>query len=244
MVTNRLASNGPEWMHIYKRHNSGTYNNQWMVLNYNLFSPGVGFKAGFLWVGEQMPGYFVHEDQSEYLKAHQYWISFNRPFYPFIFNISNQWPLVEQYGDHFLWDKTARSVIFKEFAPGVHDEKDYRALITENNYKTAPIGTQGCSNGARSASNAISERGDLTAKSAICISDVRQGNEGGIDAKYTSYSKMTPKHGWLGTTIQSGPTHVSSVPPFVWSKSPFANISHVGQPDVFAFPWINVAFSY
>ena len=56
MIANRLASNGRVWTKLFARYNSGTYNNQWMVLNYNFFEPGRPIKAGLLWVLEQLPG--------------------------------------------------------------------------------------------------------------------------------------------------------------------------------------------
>jgi hypothetical protein len=35
MVSNRLARSGKEWTKLFEKFNSGTYNNQWMVLDYN-----------------------------------------------------------------------------------------------------------------------------------------------------------------------------------------------------------------
>merc|ERR1711957_400230 len=58
MVANYLARNGPDWMDAFGRHNSGTYNNQWMVVDYNKFQPGLSVEPGTLTVGEQLPGYF------------------------------------------------------------------------------------------------------------------------------------------------------------------------------------------
>ena len=34
-VANLMASNGSEWVAHFKRHNSGTYNNQYMVTDLN-----------------------------------------------------------------------------------------------------------------------------------------------------------------------------------------------------------------
>ena len=41
-----------------------------------------------------------------------YWASYNRPAYPLfpsLFNVSGQWALINEYGDHFSWNKTARA---------------------------------------------------------------------------------------------------------------------------------------
>jgi hypothetical protein len=40
MVANRLVASGKEWCGIFQKYNSGTYNNQNMILDYNLFTPG------------------------------------------------------------------------------------------------------------------------------------------------------------------------------------------------------------
>jgi len=43
----------------------------------------------------------------------------------------------------------------------------------------------------------------------------------------------------LMVVTQSGPTYDDQVP-FVWSESPFAKISHAGQPDTWNFPWVTL----
>ena len=48
--------------------NSGTYNNQWMVVDYERFreSPrNLVARSGVLWVAEQVPGKVVVKDQVE-----------------------------------------------------------------------------------------------------------------------------------------------------------------------------------
>ena len=37
MVSNRLASSAEEWANIFQKENSGTYNNQYMILDINKF---------------------------------------------------------------------------------------------------------------------------------------------------------------------------------------------------------------
>ena len=60
MVANRLAINGKQWSKLFSKRNSGTYNNQWMVLDYKKFTPGKDLSGvkGLLWVLEQLPGDF------------------------------------------------------------------------------------------------------------------------------------------------------------------------------------------
>lgn len=39
-VATRLATTGNQWMKYFAEYNSGTYNNQWMVVDYKLYTPG------------------------------------------------------------------------------------------------------------------------------------------------------------------------------------------------------------
>lgn len=94
---------------------------------------------------------------------------------------------------------------------------------------------QGCAAGARSASNAIAERGDLTSPSAVCCPGLNFQDELSIDGKYTTAAMM--RSGKLQSMIQSGPTF-DTQPVFVWSNSTVRHLSHAGQPEVWNFPWV------
>jgi hypothetical protein len=57
IVANRMANSGSEWTSIFAKYNSGTYNNQWMVVDYKQFTPGKPIQPNTLWILEQIPGY-------------------------------------------------------------------------------------------------------------------------------------------------------------------------------------------
>ena len=62
-VANQMAKDGPEWGDYSMRYNSGTYNNQYMVIDTNLFTVGEPLKDNTLTVVEQMPNNVAVGDQ-------------------------------------------------------------------------------------------------------------------------------------------------------------------------------------
>lgn len=81
MVANHLALNGPSWANVFKKFNSGTYNNQWMIVDYGAFTPGKFKKqSGLLTVLEQLPGMVLVEDKTLELYNKTYWASYNIPY--------------------------------------------------------------------------------------------------------------------------------------------------------------------
>lgn len=142
MVANRLASNGimrnflvfqlyhssfiiinvgKEWTEVFSRHNSGTYNNQWMIVDYKLFKPLKPLRDGLFWVLEQLPTLIESRDMTDVLRSQSFWPSYNSPYFPTIFNLSGVPALVEQYGDWFTYDKTPRALIFNRDQSKVTD---------------------------------------------------------------------------------------------------------------------------
>lgn len=75
-----VATDGKSWVEAMCRHNSGTYNNQYMVLDLPRFSPGHPLAPGLLWVMEQLPGRCVSGDRTSDLER-GYWPSYNVPYF-------------------------------------------------------------------------------------------------------------------------------------------------------------------
>ncbi len=63
-----MAGSGEEWIDIFKQYNSGTYNNQWIIVNYARFTPGEPLPDGVLHVVEQIPTRVEFEDVTHYLR--------------------------------------------------------------------------------------------------------------------------------------------------------------------------------
>ena len=102
-AANWLASSGDEWTQYLEMENSGTYNNEYMVVDLKKFVPGEDPSPGLLWVVEQIPGMVVRADMTSTL-ALGYWPAFNVPAFPEIYNASGYPDFIsklEKYGQHF-----------------------------------------------------------------------------------------------------------------------------------------------
>ena len=81
-VANRLATDGKSWTGVFSRFNSGTYNNQWMVVDNKLFRPHQQqLSPGLFWVLEQIPGYVRRKDLTSVLQTRTFWPSYNSPYF-------------------------------------------------------------------------------------------------------------------------------------------------------------------
>lgn len=234
IVANRVGENGRSWTDVFSMHNSGTYNNQWMVVDYNLFKPGKHITRNTLWVLEQLPGLIVRDDQSHILRKQSYWPSYNVPFYPTIFNLSGGPAMVEQYGDWFTYDETPRALIFKRDHTSVKNIRTMISLMRYNNYKHDPLAHCNCTP-PYSAENAISARNDLNPKNGTYpFGALGHRSHGGTDMKMTT-AKLALDLQFLAV---NGPTY-DQQPIFRWSNQDFANNTpHYGHPDAWKFPVI------
>ena len=105
-----MARNGAEWADYSMRYNSGTYNNQYMVIDTNLFEKGKPLQDNLLTVIEQMPGNVASGDQTQFLRMGGHWPSYNVPFYENIYEISGNKAAADKYGPDESYQLCPRSV--------------------------------------------------------------------------------------------------------------------------------------
>ncbi|RXM99252.1 Phospholipase B-like protein B, partial [Acipenser ruthenus] len=215
VIANRLAKTGKEWAGLFSKFNSGTYNNQWMIVDYNYFTPGkTDTKENLFTVLEQIP------------------------YFEPIFNASGGPQLVQQYGDWFSFDLNPRAQIFHRNHSQVIDMESMIRLMRYNNFMEDPLSVcQGC-DPPHNGENAISARSDLNpANGTYPFGALKQRPHGGTDMKVTSFSLYRDYQ----LLAVSGPTW-DQVPPFQWSRSPYSRLLHMGHPDTWAFPVVRVCW--
>ncbi|CAG2110675.1 unnamed protein product, partial [Medioppia subpectinata] len=115
VVANRLATGGGQWSDIFGRYNSVTYNNQFMIVDYKLFTKGTPVHSltdNSLWVCEQMPGTMTAADMTKVLRDTTYWGSYNVPY-----------------------NETARALIFHRDHNSVTDLNALYSLMRSNDFQ-------------------------------------------------------------------------------------------------------------
>ncbi len=183
-VVNTLASNGKEWVDIVSRYNSGTYANQWMVLDMKLFEPGRGVtspdNSNFLWIIELAPGIAVANDVTKVMleSNHGYWPSYNIPYDEKVYFVSGFQTAYETYGDSYSYSKCSRAQIFARNQTDANSFENVRSLLRYNDFQNDPIS-------AGNPTAAIAARYDLRTSNARTY--------GGVDTKVTSFSRVTKK---------------------------------------------------
>ncbi|XP_013790770.1 putative phospholipase B-like 2 [Limulus polyphemus] len=231
LVANRMSKTGAEWVSWFKKFNSGTYNNQWMIVDYKRFKPGKEISPGLLWVLEQLPGHVVSGDVTKVLLKNGYWASYNTAYFPDIFNMSGSAEMVKKFGDWFSYDRTPRALIFKRDQGNVHDIDSMTRLMRYNNFTKDPLSRCNCTP-PYSAENAIAARCDLNPKNgSYPFSALGHRSHGATDMKLTTFG-LSQKFEFVAI---GGPTH-DPLPPFQWSKSDFSkDLPHHGHPDLWVF---------
>lgn len=227
-IASAMASTGPEWFDYFSRNHSGTYANQYMVVNMNLFEPSEILKNDTLWVVEEGPGIVVGSDQTDALRL-GYWASFNVPYFKDVYNHMGYPSMVKLHGNYFTHDLCPRAQIFRRDQGNVKDLDSLKKIMRYNDYKNDPYSID--TTGNPNPMYAICSRGDLKSKGP---------SPGGCyDTKLTSYNYGAKD---LKAQAINGPTSkysTGNLPPFSFTGE-FEKYQHDGLPITFDFDFIHV----
>ncbi|XP_069702863.1 putative phospholipase B-like lamina ancestor isoform X1 [Periplaneta americana] len=205
MAANRLARDGRFWGRYLARADSGTGSKQWLVVNYGQITESTSADKGLLWVVEQTFGLTHSVDQTNALQRTGIWVS-----------TAHQDVL--ETGKLALFDK------YQSQSEGTHPHNITSILQLMRN------------NSFLSNYHSVPQN-----KSSPSFS-LQHPPMGTIDSKIF----MTSPKKKLELYVISGPPVISVENnqnntsknidvPFQWSKSQFANETHVGLPDLWHF---------
>lgn len=76
----QMAHGAREWTDVVARYNSGTYNNQYMILDLNKVKLKQSIEDNTFWIAEQIPGLVASGDLTPILRA-GYFASYNKPYF-------------------------------------------------------------------------------------------------------------------------------------------------------------------
>jgi len=217
-LASQNAKTGAEWYKHVSFHNSGTYNNQYAIIDLKLYKPGQPLVPNTLWVMEKIPGTVFGADQTDLL-TFGYFPSYNVPYFESIYNTSEYSTVSKMMGSMqgLEYQNAPRAQIFRRDQGTVVDLASFERIMRYNDYENDRIS-------AGDSMSAICSRGDLSS---------RKQAFGCTDTKVTTASLFKQGIAY----IQNGPTtNGGSLPPFSWSQ--FPETVHTGEPEVFNFPFI------
>lgn len=230
IAANAIAISSPSWASAFSFHASGTYTNQWQILDLNLFVPGFAPPPNTFVIAEEIPGKVGVQDATTFLVSEGYWASYNIPWIEDISKKSgneaacNLWAAVGNFDS--CWESAPRANIFRERQAGIATVSDMRSLMQFNDWQNDPL-----SEGRPGKS--ISSRRDLEPD----VDDVYPS--GGVDSKISTVTLVLQQGGPI-IDVRMGPTY-DQQPVFCWSTlRSNETFSHEGQPDCFEYPWVTL----
>jgi len=218
-IANALGSTAKQWTEIFAEYNSGTYNNQWIALQFSAFKPNEPLPEGLVWIAEQIPGNVSFMDVTGMVER-GYWGSYNVPAIDYIYKISGNEAVARAFGPSLSYDLAPRARIFRRDAHKVTNTTSLGQFMRYNNYLNDPIEEN-------NPGWAIMSRFDL--------SDPDPSAFGGIDTKMSNFEMMQQ----ISVLAQAGPTH-DDLPPFVWTRPFNIENDHIACPTEYDFDWVEM----
>ena len=224
-TANYMATDAKSWHELFKKYNSGTYNNQWVVTDTNLFKTNMTVLApNTILVGSQLPGYYEFSDVTDFYNRNGYWASYNVPYFETAKRLSGYKTMQSLYGNLFSWEDTPRAKIIRERQGRVTSMTLLQQFMRNNNWTHDPLSLH-C------PMNQIASRADLSpAGDPLCL----RAAFGSVNVKITS----TALSKRFAANLIVGPT-TESTPVFSWTPEFMRTFPtpHYGQAQTYNFDW-------
>ena len=221
---------GKEWCETFIKHNSGTYNNQYVVVDSNKFVRKEKPTSDLVWIIEQFPGVYNMSDVTQYIVENGYFPSVNTPYHEYLYNLAGYPELVESMGIYgeYRSNHGPRAQIMERDAPRIKDFDDFKSFMRYNEWDRDPY-SQG------DPAQQIASRYDLRPPETPY--GVRN-NFGDLDSKVL---RLTEARTLLTMHAIASPPYKdeanSSKPVWEFGKAPFDQIHYFGLPTRWEFDW-------
>ncbi|CAD2221930.1 lysosomal/endosomal membrane protein p67 [Angomonas deanei] len=223
-LANLLSSSDPQnWFYWFGLHNSGTYSNQWMVLDMGrLQHVRLPLPSGVFWVGEQLPQMppdsdesaagssnafnpvsfgMVVEDLTQTLNEQTYWGSYNMPYFEQVYQESGTAAQYAELGELYSYTNTSRARIFRRDQANITSLDGVVRLMRKGDYKRDPFSLIPNCTGAGADGHTC----DPASSSFLTIASRGDLNpEGGRERYGPSYARLGHRnHGGTDVKISS-----------------------------------------
>ena len=224
-----VAENGSHWVDLFIADNSGTYNNDYYVIDINKFTPGEKPTKDLVWLVEQVPSETVYKfDVTQNLTDKGYIVSFNVPFSEEIYDIMDYKSRANIDTLYVPYFQNCRYLISEREMPNVTTFDDFLQIGRYNKYKTDPV-----SKGNPYAT--IASRNELN------TSETNDDYfEGALDNKVSRASEVFTR---LSVHAINSPTNNEEVPIFTFNFDRLAKYPHDGLPTEFNFNYIEFGYN-
>lgn len=223
-----VATNGSDWASTFILHNSGTYNNQYVIVDSNKLERGKKPEKDLLWIIEQFPGTYRMTDVTYQLVEDTYFPSVNSPWHEDLYNLAGYPALVESlgiYGAYRSNKNSPRFQIMMREAKRIKTFEDFKAFMRYNNWQHDPF-AQGDS------AQQIASRYDLRPAEGTPYG--ARNNFGDLDSKCLRLTEAITRmkmHGFASPPYEHNPVWDFDAEP--WKSK----IHHDGLPAVWNFTW-------
>ena len=231
------TQDGKSWTEHFIRENSGTYNNEYLVLDTKKFTKGKPLQNDTLWMIEQYPGdNSMSKDMTQELIDQTYWPSINTPWFPELFELANYTGTQKadpQKANFWSYYDQPRMKVIQHHAKDVTSYEAFQSYMRYNDYKNDPdlqIPYLDGSGTWSEPAQGILSRYDLRPDEGTPYG--AKNHFGGLDTKTARVSSFLANQTW--DAILSPENKYN--PPFNFDDWP--EISHDGITNTWKYDWI------